>query len=202
VERVEDAVQVVDGRWALVDVGARCIEPYYDRVLAFGDHTWRDYEVRTTVIVNGYAPPADGPPTYGVTHFAVALRWPGHDEDKHSPHRKWYPLGASCEFQLRESLQGCRWRILPGRTGATEDPSQRRAIELGRAYAIAVQVETVRPGTTAYRAKLWAADVAEPAGWDLELIKEPEAVERGSVLLVAHNADVTFGDIRVTPLGR
>jgi glycosyltransferase involved in cell wall biosynthesis len=202
VGRVEDAVQVVDGRWALVDGGVRCMEPYYDRVFALGDGSWRDYEVRTTVVVHGYAPPAEGPPTYGVTHFAVALRWPGHDEDKHSPHRKWHPLGATCEFQLRESLQECRWRILPGPTGAAEDTTQGRRIELGRAYAVAMQVETVRPRVTAYRAKLWPAGDAEPPGWELELVKEPETVERGSALIVAHNTAVTIGDVRVTPLPR
>jgi glycosyltransferase involved in cell wall biosynthesis len=200
VTNLQDAVQVVDGRWSSTEFGVRVMEPYYDRALALGDSAWRDYEVRTTVVVHGYASPTDGPPTYGVTHFAIALRWPGHDEDKHNPHRKWYPLGATCEFQLRESLQGCRWRILPGPTGDAEDASQRRAIEPGRVYAIAVQAQTLRPGATAYRAKLWPAGESEPPDWDLELIKEPETVERGSVLVVAHNADVTFGDIRVSPL--
>jgi glycosyltransferase involved in cell wall biosynthesis len=200
VANLQDVVEVVDGRWAVTPAGVRTLEPWYDRALALGDAGWRDYEVRTTVIFHGYAPPADGPPTYGVTHVAVAARWPGHDLDRHSPHRKWYPLGATCEFQLRESLEGCRWRILPGPSGAAEDRTQRRAIELGRPYAIAMQVETVRSGVTAYRAKLWPAGHPEPAAWDLELIKDPETVERGAALIVAHNTDVTIGDVEVTPL--
>jgi hypothetical protein len=180
----------------------RILEPWYDRAFAFGDDAWRDYEVRTTVTFHGYVPPAEGPPTYGVTHVALAAHWPGHDLDRHSPHRKWHPLGAACEFQLRESLQECRWRILPGPTGAAEDKTQGRRIELGRAYAVAMQVETVRPGVTAYRAKLWQVGEAEPAGWDLELLKDPETVERGSALIVAHNTAVTIGDVTAMPLRR
>lgn len=202
VDRIQDAVQVVDGRWALTDAGVRILEPWYDRAFAFGDAAWRDYEVRTTVTFHGYVPPAEGPPTYGVTHVALAARWPGHDLDKHSPHRKWHPLGGACEFLLRESLAACRWRILPGPTGAAEDVTQGRPIELGRPYAIAMQVETLRPGVTAYRAKLWAQGEAEPPGWDLELLKDPETVEGGSALIVAHNTDLTIGDIAVTPLPR
>jgi glycosyltransferase involved in cell wall biosynthesis len=199
---LQDAVQVVDGRWVVTEDGVRILAPHYGRVLAFGDDSWRDYEVRTTVTFHGYTPAVPGPPTYGVTHVALAAHWPGYDADRHSPHRKWHPLGAACEFQLRESLQECRWRILPGPTGAAEDTTQGRRIELGRPYAVAMQVETVRPGATAYRAKLWPAGDAEPPGWELELVKEPETVERGSALIVAHNTAVTIGDVRVTPLPR
>jgi hypothetical protein len=200
VASLQDAVQVVDGRWAVTESGVRTLAPWYDRVLAFGDDSWRDYEVRTTVTLHGYTAAVPGPPTYGVTHVALGAHWRGYDTDRHSPHRKWYPLGAACEFQLRESLQECRWRILPGPTGAAEDAAQGRRIELGRAYAIAMQVQTLRPGVTAYRAKLWPAADPEPGAWDLELIKDPETVERGSALIVAHNTDVTIGDVEVAPL--
>ena len=202
VERMEDAVQVVDGRWAPVDDGVRCSEPYYDRVLALGDDSWRDYEVRTTVVVHGYTPPGEGPPTYGSSCVALAARWPGHDVDKHSPHRRWYPVGAICAFELGASLKDGHWRVLPGPTGIAMAPPRPCAVELGRAYAIAVQVETLRPSVTAYRAKLWAADEAEPDAWDIELVKDPESVDRGSALLIAHNADATFGKVVVRPLGR
>ena len=199
---LSDVVEVVDGRWEVTESGVRTVTPWYDRVLAFGDDSWRDYEVRATVTFHGYTPPAAGPPTYGVTHVALAARWPGYDADGHSPHRKWYPLGAACEFQLRESLQACRWRILPGRSGAAEDLTQGRTIELGSCYAMAMQVETIRPGTTAYRVKLWPAGDVEPPGWDLELIKDPETVDSGCALIVAHHADVTIGDVSATPLNR
>ena len=41
VKRIEDAVQVVDGKWELTPQGIRSVERYYDRVLAFGDEPWR-----------------------------------------------------------------------------------------------------------------------------------------------------------------
>ena len=122
----------------------------------------------------------------------------GHDAQRH--------IGGRADLEhdalARESLHECRWRILPGRTGAAEDRTQGRRIELGRHYAIALQVETVRPGATAYRVKLWPVGDTEPPGWDLELVKDPETVERGSALIVAHNTDVTIGDVTAVPLRR
>ena len=37
VKNVQDAVQIVDGHWKLVEGGLRTVLPYYDRVIAVGD---------------------------------------------------------------------------------------------------------------------------------------------------------------------
>ena len=57
-------------------------------------------------------------------------------------------------------------------------------------------------GRTRYRCKTWEAAKAEPDGWLVENIEGPEDSQAGSFLLVAHNSDVTIGDVRVTPLDR
>ena len=196
-EGIQGVVQIVDGKWRVTPAGIRTLDPYYDRVLAFGDSTWRDYEVSTTVVFHSFAPPLAGPPTFGVSHAAIATRWPGHDVDKKQPHVKWHPLGATAEFRLTAGLDSCRWRIFDGQKLYVEDVTQPRRIVLGKKYGMKHRVETLPDETTLFRTKLWPADQPEPAAWDLEAREKPDNVPYGSALLLAHNADVTFGNVRV-----
>jgi hypothetical protein len=189
-------VQVVDGNWALGDLGVRTLDPYYDRVLCLGDTTWRDYEADVHLTVHAFTPPAPGPPTYMVTHFGVALRWNGHHQDGFQPHRKWYPLGAQGEFLIRESPDSSRWRLL---FDQSEDKPQLMSPllkdrDLGRPIRIRAQVETVADGQTGYRFKKWEAGSQEPEGWDVEA-NEANDDPAGSLCLVAHNTDVTIHQV-------
>jgi hypothetical protein len=198
VNKLQDAVQVVDGKWKLTPDGVRTLEPYYDRVLALGDNSWRDYEVTVQVTFHSFTPPVQGPPTYGVTHAAIALRWPGHDADNRQPHIKWFPLGATAEFQLTADLKGCRWRIFDG-TGPFVEMGRRGTIRLGVPYMMKHRVETLPEGQTLYSAKLWSANRPEPERWQLQRLEYGDLPAR-SALLIAHNVDVTFGDLMLVPV--
>ncbi len=200
VERIEDAAQVVDGRWELTAGGVRSVERYYDRVIGFGDGSWRDYEVATTVTFHAFTPPKTSPNTTGVTHAAIALRWPGHDEDGEQPTVKWYPLGATAEFRLTWGLDECRWRIFDGKREFYVESERRRTIELGRTYHMKHRVETLGDGRSRYRVKLWPSGQSEPAEWDLERFETGD-LESGSALLLTHHADATFGNVRVQAVG-
>ena len=193
-------VYLMDGKWRTENGRIRTVEPYYDRILALGDSTWKDYEVRTDVIFYGNSEPMPGPPTFGVAHVAIALRWPGHDKDDNQPHVKWYPLGATCEFMISAGRDSCRWRMLYGRGMRTEDTEQHRRIELGKRYQMAARVETLGACTSRYSAKLWDPDRQEPDGWDLVGLKDHETCPTGSALLLSHNTDVSFGNVSVSPL--
>jgi hypothetical protein len=61
------------------------------------------------------------------------------------------------------------------------------------------RVETLADGVSRYRVKLWPVDNTEPERWDLERL-EANDLPAGSALLIAHHADVTFGDVSVIPL--
>lgn len=216
--RIEDVAQVVDGEWAITDEGIRTIGTGYDRILAFGDDSWRDYEVSTTVTFHAFTPGMTGANKTKVSHAAIGLRWPGHDTDKRQPHIKWFPLGATGEFTLSEDLKQCHWRIydrpvkkrsfvgnlLDAVFGEDEplfiESTKRREIELDRAYGIKHRVTTLADGRTRYSVKLWPANQPEPEGWDL-VRTESDDLSSGSALLVAHHTDVTFGDVMVTPIG-
>ena len=61
------------------------------------------------------------------------------------------------------------------------------------------EIETVGDGRSRYRVKLWPVGEAEPEPWDLERYESGD-LESGSALLLAHHADVTFGNVTVRPL--
>lgn len=204
VKQINDAAQVVDGKWELTEDGVRSVERYYDRVIAFGDASWRDYEVITTVIFHDFTPPKTLPNTTGVTHAAIAMRWPGHDIDGNQPHVKWYPFGATAEFRIGDDLQQCRWRIFDGKIfrGTNRyyvEEERRRVIQPGQQYWMKHRVQSLKDGSSLYKTKLWHYREPEPASWDLERI-EPNDYPSGSALLIAHHTDVTFGDVRVLPI--
>lgn len=201
VQNISEVVQIVDGKWELVDGGIRTTEPYYDRVLAFGDTSWRNYEVFTSVIFHDFTLPRPGPPTFNVSHAAIATRWPGHDFDQKQPHAKWFPLGATAEFRLTNNLDSCRWRVFDGENLYVEDTNKVRNITLGTKYHMKHRVLSIHDSLTRYKVKLWEDGTGEPNGWDL-IAEEltPDNIQSGSALLLAHNTDVTFGSFSVIPI--
>ncbi len=200
VENIQDIAQIVDGHWQLEEGGVRTLDPYYDRVLAFGDNTWTDYEVTTTVTFHDFTPPQKGPPTFNVSHAAIATRWPGHDLDDNQPHTKWYPVGATAEFRLTTHLDSCRWRIFDGENLYVEDTTKLRFITLGTRYHMKHRVESQPDGSTLYSVKFWEDEQPEPEVWDLQAKEPPGNISSGSALLIAHNTDVTFGNVKVVSL--
>ena len=200
VKEIQPVGQVIDGHWVLEQNGVRTLEPYYDRIVAFGDSGWSNYEVSTSVVFHSFTPPREGPPTYNVSHAAIATRWPGHDRDQYQPNRKWYPLGATAEFRLTSGLDKCRWRIFDGENLYLEDLENPRAILLGAPYMMKHRVETLADEKTLYRVKLWEAEKEEPNDWDFGAVEPAGNLASGSALLIAHHTDVTFGDIYVRPV--
>ena len=201
VAQIQDVAQVTDGLWRLTDSGIRVVEPYYDRVLALGDLAWTDYEVRTTVTFHGMRSPdqSAGDGGANVIHAALAVRWPGHDDDGRQPRVKWYPLGATAEFRVTPSWEDCSWRILGG-GGIVVNSDLRRAIRLEVPCRMKHRVSSSPDGGAIYQVKLWDLNDAEPAEWDLELQKAPGDTPSGGALLIAHYTEVTFGDVEVLPV--
>lgn len=200
VSRIDEAAQVVDGKWELTSDGIRSVERYYDRVIAFGDASWKDYEVTTSVMVHAVTGPNKEPNNTGVTHAAIALRWPGHDADGKQPTVKWHPLGATAEFRLGSDLQQCRWRVFDGQREYHRESMRRRTLQFEERYAMKHRVETLDDGRSRYRTKLWPADEPEPNEWDFVREEPTDDVPNGSALLLAHHSDVTFGNVQVVSL--
>lgn len=199
VDTIQDVAQIVDGRWRLTPHGVRNEIAHYDRVLAIGDRSWRNYQATVTIRFHGFTGPTPNPPHFGVTHAGIGLRWRGHHDDGNQPRIKWHPLGAATEFQLFPGWAECRWRILGG-SGKKRETMRMHNIEPNQPYFLKARVQTLPDGDTLYRVKIWQHEEDEPALWDLCTTEGPSDYQNGCLLLVAHNSEVTFGNIEIIPL--
>lgn len=173
------------------------INAWYGNKQTFGKNGNPQRQIN--ILVNIYT--EKGPPPCNVSHAAIASRWPGHDRDSLQPNRKWYPVGATSEFRLTSDYNSCRWRIFDGaHFYAEQDSSFYRTIQPGTRYLMTHRVETVSENSTQYSVKLWQAEKPEPKNWDFQAIEINPNNKTGSALLIAHNTDVTFGNVRVLPV--
>ena len=192
---IQQVAQVVDGLWELTPEGIRTKIRGYDRLVAIGDMIWSDYEVTVPVTVHSRG--SSGSPGVG-----ILMRWKGHTDNPVSgwqPKSGWYPLGALGWYRWYDS-GGKRFHIY-GNHKRLLDSTNSKKLKLNVPYVLKMRVET-KPGKGGfYRLKMWRADEPEPSGWDLkgqEALNDPQT---GSFLLLAHQTDVTFGDVQVRPVG-
>ncbi len=207
VTNIQNVVQVVDGRWKLEDGGIRVADDYYDRVIAIGDTTWRDFELMTWVQWNKLPVLVDkeGPPYFRSSHASVVLRWRGHPDDGKKPREQWWPLGCIAMYSKSTDWEHWKWNLWFTGKGKIEDrilyqdvaPVQ---MKMHRKYYYRMRAESLSDAATIYSVKVWESGQAEPKDWDAVARKNVEDTPTGSILLVAHNADVTFGPVTITPL--
>jgi hypothetical protein len=116
---------------------------------------------------------------------------------------QWYPLGAVAEFRLGLNLQESSWRIFRDGTATTFPTklteSRARRIELGVRYQLKLRVDSLPGPASRIRVRSWKAGEREPVTWDMDTREGGQAIPAGGALVVAHNTDVTFGTIVVTP---
>ena len=215
VERLSDVVEVTDGLWELTEDGVRTAAPYYDRVLAFGDASWRDYELYAEVIVHRRFPPTDGrrtngPPYLDHTHTSFNLRWAGFPDDGWRPRRDWMAVGSlvAMRSDLRTPNAGSYWwmhfgRGVPGvkakRSVVTKET--RLPFPEGVPHAYRMRVRTTGNRAARYSAKAWPLGEPEPAEWQMVAEDAAEAVPGGCAAFVVHHSDSTLRRVEVTPLG-
>lgn len=201
--RIDHVAEIMDGQWKLTAEGVRTLDPYYDRVIAIGDTSWTDYEAVTSVIFHKFL--ADviapkGPPFSNHGHASVLLRWQGHPDDGNQPRMKWHPCGGLAMWRPDAGASGSEWVWQGGESGIIAREGKKRPLEPGRRYSIRARVETLAGPKTRCSVKGWAAGQPEPKEWDLVAIDGAQDVPSGSLVLVAHHSDVTFGDVEVRSL--
>ncbi|MFQ5555938.1 MAG: hypothetical protein ACE5GB_00250 [Acidimicrobiales bacterium] len=188
--------QIVDGQWTVGPDGIRSRQVGYDRLIVFGDRTWTDYEVSFPFRIDSFD--ESGFNTTSIRPMVgIIMRWPGHTAfDDSQPRWGYWPAGSLAGY----SLDGDQttWLGIEGNEGATSDVEERVTVELGRAYMMKGAVETTPEGHL-YRMKVWPIDGTEPVGWTVQVLDEDDLAS-GSVVIVAHHADVTFGDVEIVPL--
>ena len=77
-----------------------------------------------------------------------------------------------------------------------------RQLKFGVRYNWKMRVETVSPGQGGlYSLKVWKHDEPEPSDWHFSGQEGPRDLSNGSLILIAHHVDATFGDLTIKSLG-
>ena len=195
VDDIQDAVQVVDGRWGIEPTGLRVLEPGYDRAIALGDARWTEFEMLAEITLHsidesGFAPPSNGP------GFGFLTRWQGHNRvNDEQPKVGVWPSGTLVMYRWRREWAQPRLGMFGngGKVLAFDDSGVN--FIPGQTYIIALRLLTGADGRDACGIKIWPRGAAEPAGWTLFVTLEASAPASGSILFVAHHVDVTLGQI-------
>ncbi|MGQ4647525.1 Ig-like domain-containing protein [Lyngbya aestuarii] len=191
VTNIQDVAQVVDGLWTLEGNGVRTAEPGYDRLIAIGDASWDNFEVTVPITINALR---TGPEGSGV---GVIVGWNGHTDNPVTawqPKSGFLPLGAAAWYYNNQlEITGNTWNFSP----LNQAPL---TLQEGFTYNFKVRVETA-PNLvdTIYSLKVWQEGQTEPTEWSLQGQQSNHL--DGSIVLVAHEHDVTFGNVTIIPLG-
>jgi regulation of enolase protein 1 (concanavalin A-like superfamily) len=202
---LQQAVQVLDGIWTIDTLTStlRTLQLGYDRLVALGEQTWRDYEITAPITIHrfdsaGFAPPSNG----GGVGFL--LRWPGHSDlpatlAGRQPKTGYLPLGALAWYSYNSD--GERLVIMGNNLQILARETNGRRLTHGVRYIFKARVETLPGVGGRYSIKIWQDGLPEPPAWDLtgdEALTDPQ---QGCVVLAAHHVDASFGNISVVPLG-
>jgi hypothetical protein len=168
----------------------------YDRVVAIGELTaWDDFEVRVPVTIHNL-------PFQDSGGVGIVARWQGHFvQNNEQPGTGWWHLGAYAYYRNRVSGPHYAFRT------SNEEPIEVPVtLNLGTTYIFKLRVQTKDvPCNTGARAfysfRVWEASKQEPSTWIFEECDDPSnTFSKGSVLLVAHNIDASFGDVSILPV--
>jgi hypothetical protein len=206
---VQNVAQVVDGLWRIEGGNLRVVEPGYDRLVAIGDTQWRDYTVTVPVTINGLDPdpqayefPSNGPAV------GVAINWQGHygpgetsatNWPASQPRAGWWPLGALGIYAWNENTKGFRLRIVGNESVRIAEAPADRVLRRGVRYIFKLRVESNPSAPSTYRMKVWEDGKPEPQNWELQSNGPANELSQGSLLLLAHHVDASFGNVTVTP---
>ena len=207
VHNAQQVLQVVDGKWRWDASGIRPLELHYDRMIAIGDQSWTNYQVTVPVTFHGYAPDAfqskEGGKHAGIS---VDMRWMGHSDDPAQcdpPRCGWNPVGDFNKYFIMPD--GKNFLGLKVREKEASFPTIPARFEVGHTYIFKASVQTTPDGNR-YRLKVWEQGAqTEPAKWMFDRMSLPGKgalvnPNHGAFSLVAHQSDVTFGNIRVEPI--
>ena len=200
-----DVAQPVDGQWQLVTDGVRIQDIMYDRVLALGDLGWTDFEVTVPITIHAINAASYNDPYSVGPGIGLGVRWAGHTNKPSYAatgckmnYCGWIPQGATPWYEFKQSSSDILRLDYGG--GTAYDPANRQ-LAFGTLYYWKVRAQTMYNGTQ-YDFKLWAEGEAEP-DWQMSGLNpstNPDYLDKGSLILIAHHVDATFGDITVTPV--
>jgi hypothetical protein len=196
---ISDVAQPVDGPWEIQGNAVRNLQVGYDRLLAIGDLSWTNYEVTVPITIHSFDPSVWTPEVIGpAAAVGVLLRWQGHTDARgNGPYDYPFPFGAICWYRIYSSTAQLE---INRNLDAKPWPKKKRTLTLGATYLFKARVETVPGVGGLYRFKVWQQGQPEPAAWDLQQQEDLADPQSGSILLLTHYVDASFGPVTVSPL--
>ena len=196
---INSVAQVTDGRWTIQPDGTIHNADFgYDRLVTLGQaSTWGQYDVTAQVTINSMDPDGSG--------VGIVAGWKGATNNLHGVVTADQPrIGHSFpDAFMYDNLQG-QARRLEIYTNTDAHPEQTLAADptatqltMGVAYTYRFRVTDNASGGSDFKFKVWKTGTAEPSSW---LIQASGELNRGSLVLVAHRADVNFGTVTVNPI--
>ncbi len=193
VTNLQDVSQIVDGKWAADPNGIRTTQVGYDRLVAIGDMTWDDYEILTSFTVHSSNDSIIGQLPSVHPAIGIIMRWQGHTNSPvtcSQPHCGWLPETGTIWFE---------WDAGGGIAVSSVTYSGLDPLQFHTKYHVRFRVEDLPNNDPEYRTKIWLDGQPEPVNWQVTGIV-PSTNTTGSLLLVAHQVDMTFGDVTITSL--
>ena len=194
------AVQVVDGQWALTADGIRTKTISYDRAIVVGDLSWENYEITVPFIIHSVNPiesPSNG------AGLGIIVHWNGHSDEPivcEQPRCGWWDKSATAWYGWDEYGRSTGL-LLSGYNDTPLAKDLNMELELGTWYDLRLSVDTSMANAGEhYRLKIWPSTALEPQTWTLIGEQPFGRPESGSLLLVAHHVDITFGNLEITTL--
>ena len=182
IDDINNVANIVDGLWELTPDGIRTTESGYDRLIVLGDKTWNsNYEVTAEMTIHS---------TSGGSGVGFAIGWQGHT-GANSPRLEW-PLEA---IGWVRNFPNSSLRILTYDTGI--EAQMGVSISANTKYLLKSRSEDIGGGQSRFSVKIWESGTPEPASY---MITADIADRDGSVLLITHLADVTWGTIQIDPI--
>jgi hypothetical protein len=177
-----EQAHVVDGKWTVIGDSIRTVEPGYDRLIGLGELSWGDYEVTVPITIHDIL---------DVNEFGVGLifRWNGHTDNPdycEQPLCGWIPLG---DIGWLKNGNLNLW---------DNEKNSTFTVNLDTVYWLKMRVETNVSGAI-YSLKAWEDGQVEP-DWMITDTKSGNYPMAGSILLVAHEADASFGNVSIVPI--
>jgi hypothetical protein len=191
--------QIVDGSWNFANGCAVVSEIGYDRLIALGDVSWRNYRVTVPFQVHSINPRAYATPSVH-TGVGVVVGWLGHST--------WIPdADASGQPRFGPGPYGAiGWHT----TWIDNDPNVNlfdgdfnRMVESAYQvrpdvwYRLCVQSACRNSERPVFSLKIWRDDETEPEAWTIERRAPLNALGSGGVLLGAHETAARFGPVLV-----
>jgi len=196
---IAQQIQPVDGAWTVEAAGARPLATGYDRILALGEESWTEYEVTGSFVVHSVEAPGTYPSVSGTPLVGIGVRWDGHSGNAVPRNGSW-PTGAFAWFSWNVDHITGRFRLHTNQF--INNVSRTAPMVLGDRYWFRVRAIDVA-GIPYYKYSIWrtvAFDPNLPPHWEMETPGVAGDPANGSILLIAHHVDATFGDVTVTDL--